>query len=81
MVLGDRWLQTHNPTIDWKDQTMRFNSALCIENGYLARGVPCIEFAVGSKSTKNRIRADKLTAMHPRDIGIDIKLVNAKHFF
>ena len=50
-----------------------------MENGCLARGVPCIEFAVGSKGTKNRIEADKLTAVHPGDI--DIKPVNAKHFF
>ena len=27
VVLGDRLLQTHNLAIDWKDQTMRFNSA------------------------------------------------------
>ena len=58
---------------------MRFNSALCMENGCLARGVPCIKFAVGSKSAKNRIRPDKLTAV---DLGdIDIKPMNAKHFF
>ena len=42
MVLGDGWLQTHNPAIDWKDQTMKFNSASCIESGCLARGVRCV---------------------------------------
>ena len=78
MVLGDGWLQTHNPAIDWKDQTMKFNSASCMESGCLARGVPCVEFAMGSKA-KNRIGTDKLTAVDPGDI--DIKPVNAKHFF
>ena len=52
-----------------------------MENGCLARGVPCIEFAVGSKGAKNRIGADKLTAVDLGDIDIDIKPVNAKHFF
>ena len=79
MILGDGWLQTYNSVIDWKDCTMRFNSAACIKSGCLAHGVPCVEFAVGSKA-KNRIGADKLTAVNP-DIDIDIKPVNAKHFF
>ena len=78
VVLGDGWLQTHNPTIDWKDQTMKFNLASCMESGCLARGVPCVEFAIGSKA-KNRIGTEKLTAVEPGDI--DIKPVNAKHFF
>ena len=80
MVLGDDWFQTHNPAIDWKDFTMRFNSAACIDNSYLARGVPCIKFAIGSsKDTKNRIGMDKLTAIGPGSV--DIKPVDAKHFF
>ena len=58
---------------------MRFNLASCIENGCLARSVPCVKFAIGSK-VKNRIGADKLIAIDP-DIDIDIKPVNAKHFF
>ena len=78
VVLEDGWLQTHNLTIDWKDQPMKFNSASCMESGCLARGVPCVEFAIGSKA-KNRIRTEKLTAVDPGDI--DIKPVNAKHFF
>ena len=57
---------------------MKFNLASCIENGCLARGMPCVEFAIGSKA-KNRIRTDKLTAVEPGDI--NIKPVNAKHFF
>ena len=78
MVLGDGWLQTHNPSIDWKDRAMKFNSAACMESGCLAHGVLCIEFAVGSKA-KNRIGTDKLTAIDPGSV--DIKPVNAKHFF
>ena len=49
-----------------------------MESGYLACGVPCIEFAVGSKSANNRIGTVKLTAVNS---DIDIKPVNAKHFF
>ena len=60
---------------------MRFNSASCIERGCLTRGVSCIEFAVGIKGAKNRIGVDKLTAVDPGDININIKPVNAKHFF
>ena len=58
---------------------MRFNSAACIESGCLAHGVPCVEFAIGSKA-KNRIGVDKLTAIDS-DIDINIRPVNAKHFF
>ena len=57
---------------------MKFNSASCMKSGCLAHGIPCVEFAIGSIA-KNRIGADKLTAVDPGDI--DIKLVNAKHFF
>ena len=77
MVLGDGWLQTHNPAIDWKDRILRFNSAACIESGCLTHGVPCVEFAIGSKA-KNRIGTEKPTAI---DSDIDIKPINAKHFF
>ena len=58
---------------------MKFNLASCIESGCLARGVSCVEFAIGSKA-KNRIGADKLTAVDS-DVDIDIQPVNAKHFF
>ena len=49
-----------------------------MKNGCLAHGIPCVEVAISSKA-KNRIGANKLTAMNPGDI--DIKPVNAKHFF
>ena len=57
---------------------MKFNLASCMKSGYLARGVLCVEFAIGSKA-KNRIGTEKLTAVEPGDI--DIKPVDAKHFF
>ena len=78
VVLGDGWLQTHNPAINWKDRAMKFNSSSCIKSSCLARGVPCVEFAMGSKA-KNRIGTEKLTVVDPGDI--DIKPVNIKHFF
>ena len=28
IILGDGWLQTHNPSIDWKERTMKFNSTI-----------------------------------------------------
>ena len=77
MVLGASWLQIHNPAIDWKERTIKFNSAACIESGCLARGVPCIKFAIGSKD-KNRIGAEKPTAIESE---INIRPINAKHFF
>ena len=55
---------------------MKFNSASCMEEGCLSRGIPCIEFAIGSK-LRDKIGPDKPKA----DNGIDIKPVNAKHFF
>ena len=63
--------------IDWKECTMKFNSALCMEKECFSCGVPCIEFAVGSKA-KHNIGDKKLTAIDD----INIKPVNnAKHFF
>ena len=51
-----------------------------MESWYLAHGLLCVEFAIGNKA-KNRTGANKLTAVDPEDIDIDIKPVNAKHFF
>ena len=77
IILGNGWLQTHNPVIDWKKQTMKFNSANCMEKGCFSCGVPCIKFAVGSK-LKNVIKSEKFAIMDPE---IDIQPVNAKYFF
>ena len=71
IILGDGWLQTHNPSIDWKERIMKFNSADCLEMGCLSRGITCTEFAVGSRA-KNRIGTKD---------DIEVLPVNAKHFF
>ena len=76
IILGNGWLQMHNPAIDWKDCTMKFNSANCIEKKYLLNGKPCIEFAMGCK-LKHEIGLNKPTAGG----NIDIQQVNVKHFF
>ena len=50
VVLGDGWLQTHNPVIDWRDHIMRFNSAFYIEERCLSRGILCTKFTIDSKA-------------------------------
>ena len=67
----------HNPMINWKKQTIKFNSANCMEKGCLSYGVSYIKFAVGSK-LKNVIESKKLAAVDPK---INIQPINAKHFF
>ena len=71
VILGDGWLQTHNPMINWKERTMKFNSSDCLEKGCLTRGISCTEFAVGGR-VKNRTE--------PKE-DIEVLPVNAKHFF
>ena len=61
VILGDRWLQTYNSAIDWKNRTIKFNSANCMEKVCLLNRKPCIEFAVGCK-LKHKIRPNKPTA-------------------
>ena len=34
LILGDGWLQKHNPRIDWKNRTMRFSRG-CVKTGCL----------------------------------------------
>ena len=76
VILGDRWLQTHNSAIDWKDCTMKFNSANCMEKGCLLQCKPCIEFAMSCK-LKHQIGPNKSIVSG----NIDIQQVNAKYFF
>ena len=76
VILGDGWLQTHNPAIDWKKQTVKFNSDDCLKRECLLYGIPCIEYAIGSK-IKHQIGIEKPTTMGD----IDIWSVNAKYFF
>ena len=37
VILSDRWLQMHNSATDWKDYTMKFNSANCIKKLFSKR--------------------------------------------
>ena len=67
VILGDRWLQTHNPAIDWKDRTIKFNSADCMEKGCLLHDKPYIKFAIGYK-LKHEIGPNKPTASGNIDI-------------
>ena len=55
---------------------MKFNSASCMEERCLSRGIPCMEFAVESK-VKHLIGTHRPTAK----TNIKIKPVSAKHFF
>ncbi|MCJ1423588.1 hypothetical protein MMC29_001472, partial [Sticta canariensis] len=38
-----------NPAINWKNCTMRFNLASCMEKTCLLHGIPCIKYAISSK--------------------------------
>ena len=76
VILNDGWLQTHNLAINWKDRTMKFNSANCTKKGCLLHGKPCIKFAVSCK-LKHKIKPNKPTAIGD----IDIQQVSVKHFF
>ena len=55
---------------------MKFNSGDCMERGCLLHGILYIEYTMGSK-VKHQIGTEKPTAMGD----IDIRPVNAKHFF
>ena len=41
IILGDGWLEKHNPRIDFKERSLTFNSADCFEKGCLRHGRPC----------------------------------------
>ena len=67
VILNDGWLQTHNSAIDWKDCTIKFNSADCMEKKCRLHGKLCIEFAVGCK-VKHKIGPNKPIANGNIDI-------------
>ena len=76
VILGNGWLQTHNPAINSKNCTIKFNFADCIKKGCLLHGKSCIEFAISCK-LKHKIEPNKSTASGD----INIQQVSAKHFF
>jgi hypothetical protein len=71
VVLGDRWLRTHNPVVDWVDQTVTFNSPQCFAEGYLRQSQTCTIYAQGSKA--------RITT-NPDPLGLDIQLISACSF-
>ena len=76
VIFGNKWLQTHNPAINWKDRTMKCNSVACIEKGCFLHSKPCIKFAMGCK-LKHKIGSNKPIAGGD----IDIQYVSTKYFF
>jgi hypothetical protein len=47
LILGDNWLQDHNPQINWKERAVSFNAADCLERGCLHKGRPCMVYESG----------------------------------
>ena len=75
VILDDRWLQTHNPAINWKNCIMKFNSAACMEKSCLLHSKPCIKFTLSCK-LKHEIGLKSPTAVSD----VDIQQVSTKHF-
>ena len=76
VILDDKWLQTHNPAINWKNHTMKLNLADYMKKRCLLNRKPCIKFAVDCK-LKHEIGSNKPTVGGD----IDIQQVSMKHFF
>jgi len=70
MIVGDNWLQEHNPQINWTQRSLTFNSANCFEKGCLSQGKVYTEYTH---------RTRKPTAQDKEDL--DIQMVKAKEFF
>lgn len=66
MVLGDYWLQQHNPQIDFKKRSVTFNSIDCFEKGCLQHGRPCTVYQAGKEplrtSTDSEIKIYTISA-------------------
>jgi transposase InsO family protein len=73
LILGDGWLQEHNPQVDWKARTITFNSTDCFEKGCLTCGRPYTAHAKGGWQSSTHISE---TNSGP----IEIKMVSARHF-
>jgi len=68
LILGDNWLQDHNPQINWKERAVSFNAAECLERGCLHKGRPCTVYESGY--------IPPLTGS-----GLDIATISARAFF
>jgi hypothetical protein len=72
LVLGDTWLQEHNPTVDWKARSITFNAPECFEKGCLLHGRPCTMSATNRSSH----------TVKPSEVSpIDIEMTSAYAFY
>jgi len=69
MIIGDNWLQEHNPQVDWIHRSLTFNSSNCFEKGCLSRGRTYTEYT----------GKHKLATEDEKDL--DIQMIGAKTFF
>jgi hypothetical protein len=69
MIIGDNWLQEHNPQVDWIHGSLTFNSSNCFEKGCLSRG----------RTYTEHIGKHKLATKDEKDP--DIQMIDAKTFF
>jgi hypothetical protein len=72
IVLGDPWLQDHNPHVDWVEQSLYFNAACCFAKGCLSHARPYKAYAHDSP-----IRYAKRVSTE----GPDICFISARLFF
>jgi hypothetical protein len=73
MVLGDNWLQEHNPQINWKQRSVTFNSTDYFKRGCLQHGQPCTVYESGHKPVRSKTVGPKPD--------IEIQMVSARAFF
>ena len=63
VILGLPWLMSHNPTINWQQKTVTFNSSKCQANCFLDR-----------KESQDKSGTMSGTAMNPETIPVDYTL-------
>ena len=70
LILGDKWLQEHNPQVNWKDRSITFNSPDCFAKGCLFRGRPCTKYTARSRTVKP-----------PEADPVDVSMISAYAFY
>jgi len=73
LILGDGWLQEHNPLADWKARKITFNSTDCFEKGSLTCGRPYTAHAKVGRQSSKHISETTLDL-------IEITMISARHF-
>ncbi|KAI2488318.1 hypothetical protein Ptr902_02451 [Pyrenophora tritici-repentis] len=71
-IFGTSWLEEHNPHIDWREKTMRFNSEHCYAN-CLHKGEQ-----VTVRSSRHRRAAAKAKERNPTYANMDIHYVSGE---